>query len=119
MIKNPIRIYTVVALVSLAVLMLLLWHYVKVPLFYSYIGGLSLVTFVFYGYDKRQSIKGKIRVPELILHLLALAGGTFGALAGQTAFKHKTSKRKFLLIFWGTVLLQILVAGFYWYYTAS
>ena len=41
---------------------------------------LSVVTFFFYGYDKRQSaIDGAWRVPEAALHLLALVGGFVGA----------------------------------------
>ena len=67
---------------------------------------ISLVTFCVYGYDKRQAIRQKSRIPEKWLHLLTLAGGTIGAFAGQQFFRHKTKKWKFKLIFIGIVLMQ-------------
>lgn len=119
MVKNPIKRFAVMALVLLAILIVFLFYYIKLSLLYSYLVAISIVTFIFYGYDKRQSIKGKIRVPELLLHSLALIGGTVGALAGQVVFRHKTVKRKFRLIFFAIILLQIVAVGCYWYYRKS
>lgn len=76
-----------------------------------YVLGISLVTFVQYGWDKRQARKQKRRIPERRLHLLALAGGTPGAFLGQLAFRHKTQKKLFRLVFGGIVLLQLAVIG--------
>ena len=76
-----------------------------------YLLGISLVTFVQYGWDKRQARKQKRRIPEKRLHLLALAGGTPGAFLGQLAFRHKTQKKIFRLVFGGIVLVQLAVIG--------
>jgi uncharacterized membrane protein YsdA (DUF1294 family) len=75
----------------------------------GYLLVISLITFVQYGWDKRQARKQKRRIPEKRLHLLALAGGTPGALLGQLAFRHKTQKKRFRIVFWGTVMLQAAV----------
>lgn len=72
-----------------------------------YLVTISLMTFCVYGYDKRQAIRQKSRIPEKWLHLLTLAGGTIGAFAGQQFFRHKTKKWKFKLIFIGIVLMQM------------
>ena len=74
-----------------------------------YLLSVSLVTFVQYGWDKRQARKQKRRIPEKRLHLLALAGGTPGAFLGQLAFRHKTKKKRFQIVFIGVVLLQMAV----------
>ncbi len=74
-----------------------------------YVLGVSLVTFVQYGWDKRQAQKHKQRIPEKRLHLLALAGGTPGAFLAQLAFRHKTRKKRFQSVFIGVVLLQVAV----------
>lgn len=71
-----------------------------------YLVTISLITFCVYGYDKRQAIRQKRRIPEKWLHLLALAGGTIGAFAGQQLFRHKTKKWKFRLIFITIAMVQ-------------
>jgi uncharacterized membrane protein YsdA (DUF1294 family) len=52
----------------------------------------SGITFLLYGFDKAQSKKGGWRVPEIVLHGLALAGGFPGGWAGRSVFRHKTKK---------------------------
>lgn len=62
------------------------------------LAAVNLVTFAVYGADKRRARKGRRRVPEKTLFLLALAGGSVGALAGMYAFRHKTRHWYFV---WG------------------
>ena len=68
---------------------------------------ISIATFGVYGYDKTQAIAGGSRVPEAALQMLGLLGGTPGAIGGILFFRHKTKKRRFLLVLWLTVLVQI------------
>ncbi len=76
---------------------------------------MSQVTFVIYGWDKRQAKLQQQRAPEQRLHLLALFGGWPGALAGQQYFRHKTQKLGFLAITWLIVIGHVLaVAGYLW-----
>ncbi|MBI3941459.1 MAG: DUF1294 domain-containing protein [Chloroflexi bacterium] len=57
--------------------------------YYLWLGIWSLVTFVLYGIDMGQSQSGGLRVPERMLHTLALVGGFAGGWAGRQLFHHK------------------------------
>lgn len=70
--------------------------------------GVNVVTLLCYGYDKHQAQSHGRRVPELVLHLLAVVGGTPGAFAGQLVFHHKTRDSRFRRIFFGIAVVQIL-----------
>jgi uncharacterized membrane protein YsdA (DUF1294 family)/cold shock CspA family protein len=72
--------------------------------------GTSAVTFLVYAKDKVASQQGAWRTPESTLHALAFAGGWPGALLAQQFLRHKSTKREFRHVFWGTVILN--VAGF-------
>ncbi len=95
------------------VLALVLWRLGLAPL-YAYLGGVNVATLLFYGYDKRQAVVGRTRVPEVVLHAAALLGGSPGALAGQMLFRHKTQKRRFKMVFAAIVLVQIVAVYAYW-----
>jgi uncharacterized membrane protein YsdA (DUF1294 family) len=58
----------------------------------------SGITFLLYGFDKTQSKNGGWRVPEVVLHGLALAGGFPGGWAGRSMFRHKTKKGIFVFV---------------------
>ena len=65
-----------------------IWPYL--PLFYLL--AINLLAFLIYGADKRKAKRDQWRVPEKTLFLLALLGGSVGALAGMKVFHHKTRK---------------------------
>lgn len=69
---------------------------------------INLTAFAAFGADKRRAIKGRWRIPERTLLLLALFGGALGALLGMYLFRHKTRKKKFTL---GVPLLLIAQAA--------
>ena len=76
------------------------------------LAAVNVITFAVYGADKRRARKGKRRVPEKTLFLLALAGGSAGALAGMYAFRHKTRHWYFV---WGIpVILAAQLALTVW-----
>lgn len=62
-----------------------------------YLSVINFITWVVYGLDKGRARAGKWRIPEKTLLLLALAGGSAGALAGMLLFRHKTRKAKFFV----------------------
>ena len=64
----------------------------------AYLAAVNAITFAVYGADKRRAKKGKRRVPEKTLFLLAAVGGSAGALAGMRSFRHKTRHWYFV---WG------------------
>lgn len=63
-----------------------------------YLAAVNVVAFAVYGADKRRAKKERRRVPEKTLFLLAIIGGSVGALAGMYAFRHKTRHWYFV---WG------------------
>ena len=113
--QNPTRFFCVIAAILMAGVSGLLWPAHMTNL-YACLAGVSVVTFIFYGYDKRQSLRNKRRVPEVTLHMLALLGGTPGALLGQLFFRHKTKKLRFRIIFLTIVLFQVGAGFCYWRY---
>jgi uncharacterized membrane protein YsdA (DUF1294 family) len=71
----------------------------------GYIAG-SAITFFVYAWDKSAARNDRWRTQESTLHLLSLLGGWPGALVAQRVLRHKSSKRPFLIVFWGTVALN-------------
>jgi uncharacterized membrane protein YsdA (DUF1294 family) len=74
----------------------------------AWLVAVNLVTFGYYAFDKARARRGGRRVAEVVLHGLALAGGTAGAYLGMVAYRHKTIKPGFRLIF---RLIAALQAG--------
>ena len=66
-----------------------------IALFLFCIIGVNVITFVVYGIDKLEAKKGKWRVPETTLLLLAIIGGSVGAWCGVKVWHHKTMHLKF------------------------
>ncbi|MDF9408780.1 MAG: hypothetical protein A4E52_00275 [Pelotomaculum sp. PtaB.Bin013] len=56
-------------------------------------------------YDKVLAKKGKYRIPESRLFLIALAGGAFGVFMGMQLFKHKTQHLRF------TIGIPVIIIG--------
>lgn len=102
--------FAVVAAVGLS---LALWRLGLAPA-YAYLVSLNAFTLLLYGYDKRQAVVGGTRIPELVLHVAALLGGSPGALLGQQLFRHKTRKLGFQMVFAAIVLLQVAAVYGYW-----
>jgi uncharacterized membrane protein YsdA (DUF1294 family) len=80
----------------------------------SYAIGVNVATFALYDWDKWAAKGQRTRIPELVLHIFALIGGSPGALAGQIVFNHKTSDRKFQLVFVAIVVVQVVVVVWSW-----
>lgn len=76
---------------------------------------MSLASYVFYAIDKAAATRGDRRIPEKTLHLLDVLGGWPGALVAQTRLRHKTKKVSFRVVFWLTVLVNLVV--FIWLHT--
>ncbi len=68
-----------------------------IPAVSIYIILINLIAFVVFGIDKRKARKEQWRVPESTLFILAIIGGSIGALLGMLAFRHKTKHRKFTI----------------------
>ena len=75
---------------------------------YTFIAILNVITFLIYAIDKWKAKKNRWRIPESILLLLAVLGGSIGALMGMKIWHHKTMHKKFK---YGIPLIMILQIG--------
>ena len=64
-------------------------------LFYCWLIVVNIITFLVYGIDKWKAMKGRWRISEFTLLLLAVIGGSIGALLGMRVWHHKTKHLKF------------------------
>jgi uncharacterized membrane protein YsdA (DUF1294 family) len=69
------------------------WHF-----YWIWLAVASSITFLLYGFDKARSKTGGRRVPEAVLHGLALLGGFPGGWVGRSVFHHKTQKGIFVFV---------------------
>lgn len=75
---------------------------------------INLLTFFMFFADKRKAVKHRRRIPENTLLMLSFFGGSVGAVMGMLIFRHKISKKIFLIKFFGVLTLQaILMVIFY------
>ncbi len=94
----------------------LLWLWLQWSPFLAWVVGWSVPTFALYGIDKRQAMSDGWRIPEALLHAMALAGGVIGAWAGRLVFRHKTRKPIFLVVLvvasliWGAIAVWALLS---------
>jgi len=77
----------------------------------SILAAVNLWTFVTWGLDKRRAVRQAPRTPESTLLLLAAVGGGVGAWLGVRLFRHKSSKKSFLL----PLIVATIVGGLAWY----
>ncbi|MEI8670565.1 DUF1294 domain-containing protein [Pseudoalteromonas sp. B131b] len=83
-----------------------------------YLSILSMLTFLMYAWDKRKAIQSahkKVnRTPERTLQLLALCGGWPGALFAQQLLRHKSKKRRFILVLWVCIAVNLGGIVYFW-----
>lgn len=56
---------------------------------------INIITFLVYGIDKWKAKQGSWRISEATLLLLAVIGGSIGALLGMQVWRLKTMHKKF------------------------
>ena len=68
---------------------------------------INLIAFLTFGADKRRARRDRRRVRESTLFLLAVLGGSAGALLGMYVFRHKTRHWYFCVGIPAILILQI------------
>lgn len=71
----------------------------------------NVVTFIAYGIDKYKANKGKWRISEATLLLMAFLDSNIGAWLGMKAFHHKTMHKKFYIGVPTIIILQLAFAA--------
>ena len=56
---------------------------------------INIITFLVYGIDKWKAKQGSWRISEATLLILAVIGGSIGALLGMQVWRFKTMHKKF------------------------
>ena len=79
----------------------------------AYLALINLLTFVFYGVDKRRAKKGAWRISEKTLLLLPLLGGSIGGILGMQVFRHKTKHWYFQFGVPAVLILQLAAAVYF------
>ena len=82
--------------------------------FIIYLIIINLIAFLAMYLDKRKARYGKWRIPEQSLFILALIGGSVGAIIGMYTFRHKTKKYRFSIGFPVILVLQIVLIFSIW-----
>ena len=80
-------------------------------IYFIWLAAASIITFLFYRYDKVQAKRNGTRVPEKYLHWMALAGGFPGGWLGRSVFRHKTRNGVFLFFLVISTLIHLVFAG--------
>ena len=115
--RHPFLYYAVLffGLTIIATLALSLFLHMDIVL--AWIISITVITLLAYRFDKSIAGSDRVRVPERVLLLLALAGGSLGAIIGMYFLgeRHKTSKTSFMLPFFGILIVQAIILGFYFW----
>lgn len=72
-----------------------------------YLLGINVLTLILFGVDKLKAKKHWWRIPESTLLILAVVGGSIGAVAGMYVFRHKTMHEKFYIGVPFIILIQL------------
>ena len=73
---------------------------------------INIVTFLAYGIDKWKAKQGSWRISEATLLILAVIGGSIGALLGMKIWHHKTMHKKFKYGLPLILIIQIILIGY-------
>ena len=73
---------------------------------------INVVTFLVYGIDKWKAKQGSWRISEATLLILAVIGGSIGALLGMKVWRHKTQHKKFKYGVPAILIIQIITIGY-------
>jgi uncharacterized membrane protein YsdA (DUF1294 family) len=68
----------------------------------------NAAAFVLFMLDKHLASEGMRRIPESTLLLVALIGGSAGAIAGQQYWRHKTRKEPFRTMLFGIAIVHVM-----------
>ena len=75
----------------------------------EYLITINIISFLTYGFDKYSAIKNKQRIPEKVLIMLSIVGGSIGSILGMIIFHHKTKKIKFITLNPLILIIQLIL----------
>jgi uncharacterized membrane protein YsdA (DUF1294 family) len=82
---------------------------------FGYIFVINLAALAAFYADKRAAKAGQRRISEKTLLLLAVMGGSVGALVATKRFRHKRLKGEFMAKLYGALVINVAAIGGYLY----
>ena len=76
----------------------------------GYLLAVNIATVFLYGIDKYKAKKGRWRISEATLVMIAVIGGSIGAWSGMRLWHHKTMHKKFKYGIPVIIILQVAIA---------
>ena len=76
-----------------------------------YLIAMNLIAFIAFGLDKARAENGSWRISEGTLLMWAFLGGSIGAYAGRSAFRHKTRKQPFCTMLHSIAFMHLMLVG--------
>ena len=76
----------------------------------GYLLAVNITSFLLYGIDKYKAKKGRWRISEATLLMMAVIGGSIGAWVGMRIWHHKTMHKKFKYGIPIIIILQVALA---------
>ena len=76
----------------------------------GYLLAVNITSFLLYGIDKYKAKKGRWRISEATLLLMAVIGGSIGAWGGMRIWHHKTMHKKFKYGIPIIIIMQVALA---------
>ena len=78
----------------------------------GYLLAVNITSFLLYGIDKYKAKKGRWRISEATLLLMAVIGGSIGAWGGMRIWHHKTMYKKFKYGIPVIIIFQVALAAY-------
>ena len=105
--RSPVVVYALAALALAAVAYTFMEANTTWQPYYLWLAAWSVAAFLLYCFDKLQAPRHGLRVPEMVLHGLALVGGFMGGWAGMFALRHKIRHPEFWLVLAASTILHL------------
>ncbi len=74
-----------------------------------YIIVINIIGYAMMGIDKSRAVRGKWRIPEKSLFLVAIIGGSVGTNLGMKHFRHKTKHKSFVYGMPAILMFQVMM----------
>ena len=78
----------------------------------GYLLAVNITSFLLYGIDKYKAKKGRWRISEATLLLMAVIGGSIGAWVGMRIWHHKTMHKMFKYGIPVIIIFQVALAAY-------
>ena len=111
---SPYKMFAIIGSLLTIGLLLVGVFYFNISWKIAYLCSINIATFILYAYDKKAAKNEWGRIPEMVLHLFELLGGSVFAFIAQQVLRHKNRKLSFQVVFWIIVIVQIASVWKFW-----